>query len=122
MGSSQLYSPINGGSLIRLDSLLESFTSKINGFQNLSYWERLEKLKIYSLTRRFERYKLIYCMKVLNNETQNCGLSWNYTPEFGILFNVPKFGEYYSKERNLSFKYMGPALSNSLPLYLRKEI
>ena len=120
--SSQLYSPINDGSLIRLESLLESFTRKINGFHNLTYWERLEKLKIYSLTRRFERYKLIYCMKVINNETQNCGLSWTHTTENGILFNVPKFGEYYSKERNQSFNYMGPALFNSLPLYLRKEI
>ena len=61
-------------------------------------------------------------MKVLNKETQNCGLSWNYSSECEILFNVPKFGKFYSKERNQSFKYLGPALFNSLPLCLRKEI
>ena len=120
--SSQLYSPPSGGVLIRLESLLESFTRKIESFQNLSYWERLKKLKIYSLSRRFERYKILYCMKILNNETQNCGLSWNYSPEYGYVFNVPKFGKYYTSERNQSFNYLGPALFNSLPLYLRKEV
>ena len=120
--SSQLYSPSSGGSLARLESLLESFTGKIRGYDCLTYWERLEKLKVYSLTRRFERYKLLYCMKILNKETQNCGLSWKYSPDTGILFDVPKFGKLYTKERKQYFNYMGPSLFNSLPLYLRKEI
>ena len=61
-------------------------------------------------------------MKVLNKETQNYGPTWKYSPDTGILFNVPKFGKFNSKERNQSFNYMGPSLFNSLPLYLRKEI
>ena len=61
-------------------------------------------------------------MKILDSETQNCGLSWTYSPEFGYLFNVPKFGQYYTSVRNQSFNYLGPALFNSLPLYLRKEV
>ena len=61
-------------------------------------------------------------MKILNRETQNCGLSWRYTSDTGYYFTIPKFGKYYTKERQQSFNYMGPSLFNSLPLYLRKEI
>ena len=61
-------------------------------------------------------------MKILNQETQNCGLSWNYSKETGYIFKIPKFGKYYTNERRQSFNYMGPSLFNSLPLYLRKEI
>ena len=92
--SSQLYSPWSGGSLVRLESLLESFSSKIEGLENSCYWDRLQSLKVYSITRRFERYKILYCMKILNQETQNCGLTWNYSKETGYQFNIPKFGKF----------------------------
>ena len=120
--SSQLYSLCSEGSLVRLESLLESFSSKIEGLENSCYWDRLQSLKVYSITRRFERYKMIYCMKILNQETQNCGLTWNYSKETGYQFNIPKFGNFYTNERRQSFNYMGPSLFNSLPLYLRKEL
>ena len=120
--SSQLYSPANGGSLARLESLLESFSSKISGLENSHYWDRLKSLKIFSISRRFERYKLLYCMKILNTEAQNCRLNWKYSKETGYLFDIPKFGKYYTKERLQSFNYSSPLLFNSLLLYLRTEI
>lgn len=120
--SSQLCSPTNGGSLIRLESLLESFTAKIDGLRDLSYWERLSRLKLFSLSQRFERYKLLYCNKILNFETQNCGLTWTYHESTGYKFNIPKLGKYYTKERQQLFNYIGPSLYNSLPLYLRNEL
>ena len=52
--SSQLYSSSSGGSLVRLESLLESFSAKIEGLDNISYWSSLKELKTYSITRRFE--------------------------------------------------------------------
>ena len=61
--SSQLYSPANRGSLARLESLLESFISKIQGFSKMNYWERLGRLKVYSITRRFNHYKILYCIR-----------------------------------------------------------
>ena len=61
-------------------------------------------------------------MKILNTETQNCGLNWKYSKQTGYLFDIPKFGKYYTKERLQSFNYSGPLLFNSLPLYLRTEI
>ena len=61
-------------------------------------------------------------MKILNTETQNCGLNWKFSKETGYLFDIPKFGKYYTKERLQSFNYSGPSLLNSLPLYLRTEV
>ena len=74
------------------------------------------------MSRRFERYKLLYCMKILNRETQNCGLHWTFSQDTGYTFTIPKFGEYFTQERKQSFNFAGPSLFNSLPLYLRKEI
>ena len=78
-------------------------------------------MKIYSLTRRFEPYKILYCMKILTNETQNCGLNWKFSEEGGFKFIIPKFCKFYTNERRQSFNFVGPSLFNSLPLYLRKE-
>ena len=108
--SSQLYSTCCGGCLLRLESLLESFSAKIEGLGNMSYWSRLEKLKIYSVTRRFEWYKILYCMKILNNETQNCELTWQYSKETKYKFIISKFGKYYTNERRQLFDFMGPFL------------
>ena len=48
---SQLYGPNSGSGLLKLENLQKAFTSKISGIGHLSYWERLKKLKIYSITR-----------------------------------------------------------------------
>ena len=60
---SQMWCPLEGGQMMRLESLLESYTKRIKGFQNLNYWERLTKLSMTSIQRRFEQYKIIYCHK-----------------------------------------------------------
>ena len=39
--SSQLYSPNSGGSLMKLENLLKSFTLKAEGIGHLPYWDRL---------------------------------------------------------------------------------
>ena len=62
---SQMYSPVSGGQLYRLESLLESFTAKMTGLKDIHYWRHLEILKMYSVNRRFERYRILYCYKIL---------------------------------------------------------
>ena len=54
--ASQIWAPIEGGPLIKLESLLRSFSAKIDGISHLHYWDRLRKLNIFSLSRRYERY------------------------------------------------------------------
>jgi len=116
---SQLWSPREGGLLIRLESILESYSQKMEGLQNLNYWERLRKLKIPSMGRRYERYKIIYCHKIIHNMTDNCGLKWEYSNLFGYKFYQQKCGKFAIKRREQSFNYIGPRLYNSIPSYLK---
>ena len=109
--------------MMRLESLLESYTKKIQGFQNLTYWDRLSKLKMTSIQRRFERYKIIYYHKILYNLTDNCNLDWSYSDKFGYNFTLEKCDPKAkaNKRRLQSFRYSGTRLYNSIPLYLRKK-
>ena len=75
---SQLYATVSGPLLVKLEGVLESFTAKIKGFKNLDFWKCLAKLKLQSFSRRSDRYRMIYCFKVLNKLTQNCDLEWEY--------------------------------------------
>ena len=117
--ASQVWSPLEGGLLYKLESLLRSFSSKINHIGHLHYWQRLSKMKMLSIGRRYERYRVIYCFKILNGLTPNCNLAWNSTPYFGQVFNLIEFGKYENSNRKQSFQYMGPRLFNALPAVLR---
>ena len=77
---SQMYGPSSGSGLMKLENLQKAFTSKISGIGHLSYWDRLKKLKIYSITRRFERYKLIYVHKIINGQAHNCKVFTRQAP------------------------------------------
>ena len=48
-----------------------SFTRKINSHRRESYWDRLRTLKLYSLERQRERYRIIYVWKMLENMVPN---------------------------------------------------
>ena len=45
---SQLWAPGEGGELQKIEKLLKDFTSKIPELKELSYWERLAKIKLNS--------------------------------------------------------------------------
>ena len=85
---SQVWSPSYGAQLLRLENLQRSFTSRITGLKHLNYWERLDKLKILSVGRRMERYKIIYTRKILTGETANCGIEWDANARRGVMCNV----------------------------------
>ena len=48
-----------------------SFTKHIAGLRDLSYHERLQNLKLYSLQRQRERYSIILFWKIIENKSQN---------------------------------------------------
>ena len=50
-----------------------SFIRKIWGLNELSNWEQLQKLRMYSLERRRERYRIIYVWRVLEGQVPNVG-------------------------------------------------
>ena len=72
---SQVWGPTGGSQLLKLESLLRSFSAKVDGLKGLHYWERLKILKLFSISRRQERYRILYSYKILHNLTLNCGLT-----------------------------------------------
>ena len=57
--------------IIQLEQIQRHFTSKITGYQDLDYWDRLKCLRMMSLQRRRERYCLLHLFKILNNTAPN---------------------------------------------------
>ena len=91
---SQLWSPIEGPLLNKLETLQRSFTARVQGLKHLNYWDRMKVLKIQSIQRRFERYKVIYAWKIVRGLVPNCGLKWYKSPYNGTYIDVPEIRKY----------------------------
>ena len=73
-----------------------------------------------SIQRRQERYKIIYCHKILENIVPNPGLVWKSEEATGRVIIEKKCTEgKYIKQMESSFQITGPKLYNTLPAYLR---
>ena len=57
--ASQLWSPHKISQITLIEKVQQSFTKHITGMRDLSYHERLQALRLYSLQRRRERYCII---------------------------------------------------------------
>ena len=116
--SCPLWNPRNIGDIQALEIVQNNFLSKINGYQNLNYWERLEKANLQSLQRRRERYCLIHMWKILNNISPNdINLQFYHNPRLGIkahLHQTIHATSKYQSLRDQSFSYIGPKLWNTL--------
>ena len=82
------------------------------------------KLKMLSAQRRLERYRILYCWKILENQAPNCGINKIDNSEMtrqGRRLVVPilKGKSQIKKMREQSFQCNGPKLFNSLPPKLR---
>ena len=67
----QIWNPTKVGEIQALEAIQKSFIRKIMGIQELSYWEQLRSLKLYSLQRRRERYIIIYIWRILEGQVPN---------------------------------------------------
>ena len=123
---SQLWSPSTVGHTQSLELLQKSFISRIYGMDELSYWEQLETLNLYSLERRRERYQVLYTWKIIEGyvpnfdstpivvvENKRRGRSCIPPP---LLSSAP---ERIKNIRFASLSHRGPRLFNSLPLEVR---
>ena len=127
---SQLWSPTKRGLVQELEMVQRTFIRKINEIRGFSYWEQLNKLKIYSLERRRERYMIIYTWSILEDIVPNFSHIENETETGGIksyqhirhgrkcVVRVINRGT-YQNIINGSLSVQGPRLFNCLPRYLR---
>ena len=119
---SQLWSPMEGPQMEKMEKVLKDFTKRIPELQGLNYWQRLEKIKMSSEQRRMEIYKIIYIWKIMNDLVPNCGIVWSEAGERrGRMCQVPKLmgSSKVQKLRLQSFQMSGPKLWNALPRSVR---
>ena len=106
-----------------LESIQREFTYRVEGCQNLSYWDRLKKLKLVSLQRRQARYIIMVIWKILHDEVPNdVNVAFRPIGRLGIQAIVPNLPRNCS-QRNRTlydspFAVVGPSLWNHLPSWL----
>ena len=119
---SQLWAPLEGKNLEKIEKVLKDFTKRIPELQSMNYWQRLKKMKMSSEQRRLERYKIIYIWKIMNELVPNPGVEWTAAGERrGRVCLIPKLKgtNKVQKLRQQSFQMSGPQLWNSLPKSVR---
>jgi hypothetical protein len=99
----QLWHPSNlRGDIEEMEQVLRTFTRRIPQVRDLNYWECLKQLKMMSLQRRSERYKILYTWKVVQGIVPNYGISWSSIEERrGRKIAIPR----YVKDQNPEGKF-----------------
>ena len=127
---SQLWSPVQKGDIQRIEMVQRCFIRNIPDIRRLSYWEQLKYLKLYSLQRRRERYKIIYVWKILEGLVPNIGntdsgnrITAKWHPRRGRECHLPAISVKASclvkRLREASLPVNGQQLYNILPPAIR---
>ena len=118
--------PSNYGNIDLLESTQRSFTRRIIGTEDMDYAQRLKFLKMYSVQRRHERYKILYLYKIKEKMVPNIsgtyGLQFYNSKRHGCMCRIPSYPLYHNKAviaRNASFALTASRLWNILPKYIR---
>ena len=123
---SKLWSSSKRYLIQELESLQKSYLNEIPTLQHLNYWEKLKELKLYSLERRKERYRIIYTRSIREQLVPN----FNYAENKGGIFSYDNqrlgikcyLKEVKIRQKNIwrdSLSEEGPRLFNALPQPIR---
>ena len=120
---SQLWSPGDQESINKLESVQRHFTSKVEGLQNVGYWDRLKQMKLYSQERRRERYMIIFLWKVSQGLVNGYQVSFSCSDRRGRTA-IPKpvirsSSAKVRQARESSLGVKGAKIFNLLPAGLR---
>jgi hypothetical protein len=126
---SQLWNPSKAYLIKQLEDLQKNFVRHIRGFANMEYESALEKLGLYSLKRRRERYKVIYLWCILkwhapniicnNQELIRVQSALDLRRCRTIGTKVLSSSSHFSTLRFNSLPFAGARLFNSLPPKIR---
>ena len=125
---SQLWNPEKTGDIQSLELLQRSFFQKVPVLKNLTYWEQLKRVRMYSLERRRERYIALYTWKILEGLAPNLsdganGITPKWSDRRGRECKVPHVRTQAPMRiqtiRRASFGIKGPRLFNCLPKHIR---
>ena len=71
---SQLWMPVQSTQVQAIEKLQKDFFKRVPALRDLDYWQQLAQLKILSLQRRLERYRILYIWKIIEGKVPNCGV------------------------------------------------
>ena len=118
-----LWNPFKLSEIRCLEQVQRNFTSRIELNDELNYWDRLKKFKLYSLERRRERYIILYVFKIIKGIVPNPGISWKVHERRGLELCYPpiKGGgkEKHKTMKHQSFFVKSVRLFNCLPKRIR---
>ena len=119
---SQLWCPNKVGLIQQLELLQRIYIRKISGIGSLSYHEQLKILKLYSLERRRERYRIIYVWSILEKLVPNPNdsiVAYDHI-RHGRKCNVPVVKRSaYQALCMTSLPIQGAKLFNAMPINIR---
>jgi hypothetical protein len=125
----QLWCPSRKGDTQALEQVQRNFLRKISGMQQLTYWEQLQALSVYSLERRRERYLIMYVWRIMEAQVPNVcdpekgGIHTKWHERRGRYCVVPTVSKRASQAvrslRYASFAIHAPRLFNILPAHIR---
>jgi len=133
--ASIIWSPTEQRTIAKIESVQRLFTSKFACFLTfdealqryicrVEYHKRLQRLKVYSLERRRERYMIFYIYKMVIGLIDNPGLDINYNARTKVNIKPkmsPTTAPTWTKESEIPASlYKGPQLYNKLPQHLRE--
>jgi len=108
---------------MHLESVQRTYSICTDGLTGFTYWQRLKKMKLYSVQRRMERYRVIYLWKILSGLVPNYGISWTDSRMRGRMINIPpcktNFSSQAKKRRKQSLVVHGGRIFNLLPHHIR---
>ena len=122
---SQLWAPHNVSDWNELEAIQRRFTHRITELKDLDYWSRIKRLRMYSIERRFERYRIIYLWKILENLAPNPNnkIVSKHSERRGRYVVIPNIKKQCSAKiitiRENSFTIHSAKLFNTLPKMIR---
>ena len=117
---SQLWSPCKATEILKLEKVQKNFFRKIPSLRDQSYWTQLETLKMFSIQRRHERYRVIYVWKIIEKLVPDCGITVTHDSETRLGRRVGVVNlKRVSNLTESTFQVQASKLFNSLPKCLR---
>ena len=121
-----VWDPSKIGDIQALEAVQRHFTKRVAGCSDMDYWERLKKLKMLSLQRRRERYRIIHVWKILNKAAPNdIGMEFCQHIRQGTKARVPNFNAKaqmsFSTLYENSFGVKAARLWNLLPSHVNQQ-
>ena len=122
---SQIWCSIKKCDINSLELLQRNFIKRVHSLRELTYWEQLINLRLFSIQRRHERYRIIYLWKIFEGIVPNpypicLYVKSDVFSRLGRMCYVPSITNNMYKSLQLSsFSYHAATLFNCLPKSIR---